>query len=149
MADDLHELSALYALDALDADDRTRYEAHLDDCDRCRDDVAAFRDTAAALAFVPEGPVPPEALRERVLAAARAERQNVVALRPRPSFAVSLAATLAVAASAAAVGFGIWAASLHHSLARDRAALRVLGDPGARRIPITGVKGSLVVTPSG
>src|SRR5947209_8434295 len=145
MADDLHELSALYALDALDRDDRARYEAHLAECERCRDQLNEFRDTAASLAFLPEGPAPPEALRGRVLAAARAEPQNVVPLRARRSVAVSAAAAVAVAASAAAVGFGIWAASLHHSLTRDQAALRVLGDPHARHIPVSGVPGTLVV----
>ena len=151
MADDLHELSALYALDALDVDERARYEEHLAECARCREEIAGLRDAASGLAFVVEGPAPPEALRGRVLAAARAEPQNVVPLAPfalRRSIAVT-AAVVAVAASAAAVGFGIWAASLHHSLSHDRAALRVLGDPRARRIPVTGAKGALVVTPSG
>jgi hypothetical protein len=54
-----------------------------------------------------------------------------------------------------AIGFGIWAASLHNRLgdeqsasAQLRAALAVLGDTHARRIAL-GTKGSLVVTPSG
>jgi anti-sigma factor RsiW len=149
MADDLHELSALYALDALDADDRARYEAHLDECARCRDDVAGFRETAASLAVLPEGSAPPEALRVRLLDAARAERQNVVALRPRRVLSVSVAVSFAVAATAAAVAFGVWAETLHHTLAQDRAALRVLGDPNARHIPVSGTTGTLVVTPSG
>src|SRR6266536_2260843 len=102
MADDLHELSALYALDALDAGDRARYEAHLDECARSRDDVASFRETAASLALLPEGQAPPDALRARVLDAVRAERQNVVPLRPRRALPVWAAAGFAVAATAAA-----------------------------------------------
>jgi anti-sigma factor RsiW len=149
MPDELHELSALYALDALDDDDRARFEEHLSTCDACRGELAGLRDAATALAFVPEGPAPPEALRGRILAGARAEPQNVVALAPRRSFAVSAAAALAVAATAAAVAFGVWAATLDHSLSRERATVSVLANPHSRRIPVQGVAGSLVVAPSG
>jgi anti-sigma factor RsiW len=147
--DDLHELSALYALDALTGDDRARFEEHLEGCDSCRDELAGLHGAASALAFAVEGPLPPAALRGRILDAASAERQNVVPLRPRRSIAVSVAATLAVAATAAAVAFGIWAASLHSSLTHERAAVRVLGDPSARRVPVSGAPGRLVVAQSG
>ena len=149
MADDLHELSALYALDALDGDDRTRFEQHLDDCERCQAELAGLRGAAGALAFAVAGPAPPPELRTRILEAARAEGQNVLPFRPRRSIAVSVAATVAVAATAAAVAFGLWAASLDHSLAGERAALRILGDPRARHIPLTELRGALVVAPSG
>jgi len=148
MTNDLHELSALYALDALADDDRARFEAHLAECEQCRRDLAGLKDTSAALAFAVEGPAPPSALRGRIIDAARAEPQNVVPLRRR-SIATSIAAVVAVAATAAAVGFGIWAATLHHSLAHERAAVRVLGDPSSRRIALSGARGELVVAPSG
>jgi anti-sigma factor RsiW len=149
MADDLHELSALYALDALDGDERARFEEHLEDCERCQGELLGLRGAAAALAFAVDGPVPPAALRSRILDAARAEGQNVVPLRRRRSIAVSVAAAVAVAATAAAVALGLWAASLDHSLTGERAALRILGDPRARHIPLTDVRGALVVAPSG
>jgi anti-sigma factor RsiW len=60
MTENLHELSALYALDVLDRDDRDRFEAHLSSCSRCRDELGGLRDAASALAFV-EGPAPPAA----------------------------------------------------------------------------------------
>lgn len=150
MSDDIHELSALYALDVLTGDERTRFEEHLRDCARCRDEVDALAGAAVELAYQPEGPAPPTALRDRVLQAAGAERQNVVALRTRrASVAVSAAASLAVAACAAAVGFGIWAASLHHSLDRARQVEAVISDPQVRRLPLTGAQGALYVAPSG
>jgi anti-sigma factor RsiW len=149
MTDDLHELSALYALDVLDAPERARFEAHLAGCDRCSSELDALRGAAMSLAFVDESIPPPPGLRDRVLAAARDEGQNVVPLRSRRSLAVSVAAVVAVAASAAAVGFGIWAATLHHSLASERAATKVLRDPLARHIPLRGTRGELVVAPSG
>ena len=36
MSVDLHQLIAPYALDALEADDRSRFEAHLALCEQCR-----------------------------------------------------------------------------------------------------------------
>jgi anti-sigma factor RsiW len=148
MADDLHILSAPYALDALTPDERARFEEHLRTCDRCQEDLAGLQDAASSLAFAVEGPAPPSVLRSAILDAARAERPNVVPLRPRRTF-TSVAAAFAVAASAAAVGFGVWAASLHDSLSNSRAAVHVLGDPASRHVPIGGSRGELVVAPSG
>ena len=149
MAEDPHELSALYALDALTGEDLTRFEAHLADCDRCRQELAGLRGAAAALAFAVEGPGPPPSLRGRILDAAHAERQNVIPFQARRSVAVSIAAAVAVAATAAAVGLGIWDAALHHSLSHDRTALSILGDPNARHVAVSGAPGELVVAPSG
>ena len=150
MAEDLHELSALYALDALAGKDLARFEAHLAECDRCRQELAGLRGAAASLAFAVEGPDPPPSLRGRILDAAHAEGQNVVPFpAARRSVAASIAAAVAVAATVAAVGLGIWAATLHHSLSHDRIALNILGDPSARHVAVTGAPGELVVAPSG
>lgn len=149
MAEDLHELSALYALDALTGEDLARFEAHLAECARCRRELAGLQGAAAALAFAVEGPVPPPALRGRILDAAREEGQNVVPFPSRRSVAVPIAAAVAVAASAAAVALGVWAASLHHSLAHERTALNILGDPSARHVAVSGAPGELVVASSG
>ena len=149
MTEDLHELSALYALDVLDAPERARFEAHLAECDRCADELESLRGAASSLAFVADATPPPPELRERILASAREEGQSVVPLRPRRSLAVSVAAVVAVAACAAAVGFGIWAATLQHSLSNERAATKVLRDPLSRHIPLQGAPGVLVVAPSG
>jgi anti-sigma-K factor RskA len=150
---DIHELTVPYALDALDDRDAREFEDHLRRCEQCRDEVTALRSTAASLAHdVPPAAPPPE-LRERILAAARAERGNVVPLRPR--WAMPVAGVAAVAACAA-VAFGIWAQTLHHTLSTREAALRaqaralsVAADPDARRIPLTGGHGALVVDPRG
>ena len=40
MADNPHELSALYALDVLDDEERARYEEHLAGCERCQSELA-------------------------------------------------------------------------------------------------------------
>lgn len=149
MADDLHTLSAPYALDALTVEERALFEEHLATCERCRSELAGLADAAASLAFAVEGPDPPPELRGRILAAARSEPSNVVVLRARRPVLAVAAASVAAVAAAAAVGLGIWAGSLHHSLSHERAAVRVLGDPSSRHIPVKGAKGELVVAPSG
>jgi anti-sigma-K factor RskA len=149
---DLHDLTAAYALDALDADETTAYEEHLAQCERCRTELAELREGAAALAFGVESPAPPPALRARILEAAAGERENVVPLRPRRPW---LSAAAAVAACAA-VGLGVWGALAQRSLdsersarAADAHALAILSDRASRRIGLTGGNGVVAVDPQG
>jgi hypothetical protein len=152
-AEALHDLTAAYALHALDPPEARAYEAHLSHCERCRGELAELSEAAAALAYAADGPEPPAGLRERILAEARADRPNVVPLRPR--WAIPAAAT-AVVAVAAAVALAIWAVSLSDRLDRRNGELRaqeraaeIIGDPAAQRFQIEGGRGSLVVTPTG
>jgi len=151
----LHEQLAAYALDALDDDERSAFEAHLAECEQCREELTDFRETAGMLAYAAEGPAPPDALRERILEQARRERpsQSVVVLRPRR--ALRLTAIAAAAAVAAAIGLGIWAASLSNSLDAERSAraaearaAAILADADSTRIPM-GERGELVRSPDG
>src|SRR4029079_6175388 len=64
----IHELTAGYALDALDPDERRAYEAHLAGCERCQQELASFWESTEALAVAASGPAPSPALRERILA---------------------------------------------------------------------------------
>ena len=103
----LHDLTAAYALDALDDDERATYETHLRACDDCRAELASLGDTVGLLASATEGPMPPAGLRDRIVTAARAERPNVVALRPRRARYYAAATALAAAVGLA---IGLWAA---------------------------------------
>jgi anti-sigma-K factor RskA len=133
----IHELSAAYALDALDPADGREFETHLAHCEECRDQVAAFQDAAAALGHGSVAPRPPLRLRERILSEARRERgENVAPLRPRWLLPATTAA--AAVAACAALALGLWAASLRSELG-DRAQV----------VALSGAQGSLVVTPSG
>lgn len=72
---DLHALSGAYALDALDADERARFEAHLMTCADCREEVASLQEAAALLGTEPVEP--PAAVRDAVLA-------GIESIRPLP-----------------------------------------------------------------
>jgi anti-sigma-K factor RskA len=145
-----HELSAAYALDALDGDELRAYESHLAGCERCREEVASFRAAAAALAYDVDPQEPPEALERRILTAARAERSNVVPLRQR--WAVPAAAFGAVAA-AVAIAFGIWTVHLSNSLdhqkqvrKNQRSLIDILSD--CSKTPMKGGSGAVCVAPT-
>lgn len=115
---DVHDLTPAYALHALDDADRERYEAHLAQCGRCREELALLLESAAALAWAVEAPAPPPQLRERILEAAGEGRENVVPLRRRRQVWQGVAAV----AACAAIGLGIWAATLERALHHERAS---------------------------
>jgi anti-sigma factor RsiW len=144
---DDHDLTAAYALDALDPDERERYEAHLATCERCREELQGFWQVSGALAHAADGPAPPPALRERIIEAARGERPNVVPLRPRRS-GRAVSAVAAVAA-VALLAVGAWGVSLSRELDDAERELAVLADPGARTIAASGGQADLVVAPTG
>ena len=145
-----HEVSAAYALDALDGDDLRAYETHLAGCDRCREDVASFRATAATLAYDVDLPAPPETLEHRILDAARAERRNVV---PLPRRWAIPAAALGVASAAAAIVLAIWAVNLSNSIDHQKqirkdqkSLIDILSD--CKPTPTQGQSGSVCVAPT-
>ena len=132
---DVHDLTAAYALDALDDVEREQYEAHLAQCARCRDELAQLSEAAAALAWAVESPAPPPALRGRILDEAGAGRGNVVPLVRRRRVWPGLAAV----AACAAVGLGVWAATLSSTLHDERAS-------AVQLIELHGRSGMLAVT---
>jgi anti-sigma-K factor RskA len=151
----IHELTAGYALDALDADERAAFEAHLEGCEPCQQELASFWEVTGGLAVAADGPAPSPALRERILDAARAEQQNVVPIDSRRRLTPVLAAATAVAA-AVAIGLGIYAVSLNGQLDDSRAALSaqetaaaVLADASATTVDMQSGSGRLVVNDAG
>jgi anti-sigma-K factor RskA len=158
----IHELTAGYALDALDPEEREEYERHLAGCTRCQEELAAFWEVTGALAVASDGPAPPPGLRERILEAARAEPQTVVSLdtvsldnarqRRRPQLLTAVAAIAAVVA----IGLGIYAISLdgklddtRSALASERDVTAVLADPNATSVEMAAGSGRLVVANDG
>lgn len=74
MTDQVHLWSGLYATDALDPDERARFEAHLATCADCRAEVAGFHETLADLAIA-GAEAPPASSRAEVLVSVAATRQ--------------------------------------------------------------------------
>ncbi len=153
----IHELTAGYALDVLDAEERWAYETHLAECERCRNELTSFWETTEALAVAASGPAPSPGLRGRILAAAGAERQVVVPFESRRQRRVApvLGAAAAIAA-VVALAVGLWATQLSSdldgtrlALERERQAAAVLADPGARTVALEAGDGRLVVDEEG
>ncbi|MEV1066678.1 anti-sigma factor [Streptomyces sp. NPDC050263] len=159
--EDLHSLAAPYALDALEGDERRRFEKHLKGCDRCAAEVRAMAEDAVRLAWSAAAP-PPAAMRDRVLAAvqrtpqehARAQvREHEPQLPPhvwgaqpppgrsrtpraRRPFFVPFATATAAAALVVAGLFAVQANRTQDQLTAERAQAReiahVLAAPDAR-----------------
>jgi anti-sigma factor RsiW len=152
----IHELTAGYALDALDPDERRAFEAHLAGCERCQVELASFWETTEALAVAASGPEPSPELRERILTDARAEPQVVVPFESRRRRAVPVLAAAAAIAAVVALGVGLWASDLSSqlddtraALDRERAAAEILVDPEARTVTLQAGDGQLVVNSQG
>ena len=152
-----HELIAGYALDALEPDDRARAKELFAGSAEAREELRALTEVAAALATATAGPAPRPELRERIVAAARAEPQTVVSLdaRRRAKAMPALAAIAAVAA-VVALAAGIWGATSSSELDDARAALErerrvsaLLADPASRSVDLAAGEGRLVVADDG
>jgi anti-sigma-K factor RskA len=155
MSQELHTLVAPYALGALDADERERFERHLADCEQCSVELGQLQEPLAALAYAAEGPAPPPSLRGRILAAARDDPRAAVYRLPRRKWVLPAAVAVAAVAACAAIGLGIWASSLSRSLDRERSA-KAAYDRAAQLLaakanakPLVGADGSLLVAKDG
>jgi anti-sigma-K factor RskA len=150
---DLHLLSGVYVLDAIDSDiERDRFERHLGRCHTCIAEVRGLREVTTRMAMA-AALRPPPALHGRVLAAVRRTRQLPPAadtkpgrgpwrerwrerMAQRPGWLPRLALAAAAAGVAAAVVLGVILAGTQHQLsnaqAENRAIARVLAAPDAR-----------------
>jgi anti-sigma-K factor RskA len=116
---DEQTLAAAYALGALDLDDRRGFEAHLESCAACREEVRSLLRVADALAHSTPQRTPRPELRERVLAdIAPAGRQTPVSKPETPARGPGLRAWLPLAAAlVAAIGLGVYNRQLQGRIA--------------------------------
>ena len=137
--DGLREATGLYVLGALDADERSRVDAHLRVCEECAAEVRSLQQVARALPYTVTLVDPPVALRQRVLAAVGAKptpKVSPVAAPPRAAAGPAPGDTplrggafwagwLSAAAMALlAAGAGVYAANLKLQL--DDVELRLI-----------------------
>ena len=105
----LHEQFAedlsLYALGALEGEERQVVEQHLDECSSCRQDLEKLRGDLALLAFSASGPRPPARSRERLMTAIAREPRRAQLPRARWAWWNVLGWAAAAAAIAIAVQF--------------------------------------------
>ena len=139
-----HTLAGPYAMDAISAPDRARFERHLTRCEDCAREIASLREATARLAAA-AAVSPPPALKARVMAAAAATRQRPpvpepeAALRtrllrarllrpwpgrpaPRKRLAMAAGAVAAAAAVVVAVVFGVGNGGMRDQLSRAQAS---------------------------
>lgn len=156
MTADIHTLTGAYALDALNDQERAAFEAHLEECRECSQEVHELRLTAAQLGLA-SAIQPPDELKQRVMAAITTTRQlppevpeeqapvaQVIPLRARRW---PLRAALAAAAAAVLIAttFGIQSYSATTQLQQAQAEVAgissVLSANDARTATGTGATG--------
>jgi anti-sigma-K factor RskA len=154
---EVHDLAAMYVVDALSLDETHDFEAHLADCVGCREEVADMRSVAEHLSRSVQAE-PPASLRVAVLAGITSTPQeppvavvdrapaadNVVQLAPRsPS---RLPYLIAAAAVLLALGFGGWGLQSHQDAqqATDQQTqiIQLLGARDVHTVTGTGPGGS-------
>jgi hypothetical protein len=139
---DLHSLTGAYVLDAIDDPaEEHRFGRHLRRCQACGAEVRGLREVATSLALAAAAE-PPQAMRERVMAAVRRTRQVAPETERqarywRPRMVGVLAAAAAVAVALAVV-LGIRLAGTQRQLsaaqAQAQAISAVLSAPDARML---------------
>lgn len=94
---------AAYALGALEQQESRSFEEHLAGCARCREELAAMRETVGSLALAAPPAAPPARLKERVLAEVRGEPAQRSTRRPRAPEWLRPGVAIGTLAAAAAV----------------------------------------------
>lgn len=174
---DVHAAVGSYVADALGADERAEFEAHLAVCETCRREVAELSEATAELSVLAESPPPPE-VRAGVLSAISTVRplppeddeelkpESDVTMTPAPRVVDEVAVArqrrltrwLGVAAAAAlviAIALGGWGYTLQQDrqtqIAQLQAEAELLSAPDVQVRAVTladGSTGSYVLSPS-
>lgn len=106
---------SLYALGALQGDERTALERHLQECAGCRRELERLRGDMALLALSTAGPKPPARARQRLVQAVAQEPRQARVARQRPWWAL-VPAFVAAAMAAIAVFFWMQSSKLEREL---------------------------------
>jgi anti-sigma-K factor RskA len=125
--DRYRDLVPLAALDALDGPDVLEFRQHLETCEGCRAELAAFERVAGGIGAGVRPVPPPPGLRQRVLAAVGAPLPRAAAVRPPRAFL-----WLGALATAAALVLGLALLATRHQLQRERARAQALAAEGAQ-----------------
>lgn len=151
---EIEELLGAYALDAVEADEADAVEQHLRECPRCRDEVAAHRQTAALLAHTgadaPAGvwdriagnleEAPPDAARAIPWAQPRRRRRRM------PVIPLMASAMAAAAVVVALLGFTVVRQNRRlDRLSLTQSATAALVNPAAHKARLVSADGRMTV----
>lgn len=128
-----HDLAGAYVLDALEPEEHVAFEAHLQTCAACREEVAQLRQVVDVLPLAVEPLEPPPDLRDRILAELDSPRQQLTVMpggtparaagaAPRRSWFLEHTAPLATAAAllvASLAGWNVYLQTHNGSSATD------------------------------
>lgn len=146
-----------YALDALEAEEKRRFEKHLRGCGECQGLLEEYRATADGLLLSLPPRLPPSRVRARLIASLASARPAPSASRPHRWPVGQLASGLALALLLA---LNLWTAAqlrdvkrqqalLQEQLRSSQTALALQANPQARTLTVSGERasGSLVLNP--
>jgi hypothetical protein len=140
---DLHTLTGVYVLNAVEPAERDRFEHHLRRCKPCGNEVRGLAETATGLAMAVAMQPPPQ-LKQRVLTAAAVTRQVPPTVEHRrrarvvlwPGRSPWLVTAVAAVVLAVVVALGVIGLITRHELdsarAQNQAIAAVLAAPDAR-----------------
>lgn len=146
---DYKEMLPAHALSALDASEAQALNEHLAECAECRQELAHWENTAAALALSAPRMEPSPAVRERIMNAVRAEKdasadQNARIIpfaSPRRSVWTSFGSLGAIAAVILFVGLIVGIVVLwkqNRRLKEEHRLVQLLTEPGSRLAELKG-----------
>ncbi|MFR9730328.1 anti-sigma factor domain-containing protein [Saccharopolyspora sp. MS10] len=162
MSTDLATLTGAYAVDALSEDERIAFEAHLESCEDCAQEVRELRAVAARLGGA-ESAAPSAELKQRVLAQVSRTRQDppppaplaehVAGPRRRSWATRSWGTRLSVAAAAAGVAlaatFGVVAVRAQQELEATQERFAAAGQRGAEMSAVLQAPDARVISTPG
>ena len=137
--EDYKAMMPAYALSALDAQEERVFSQHLSECAECRDELAEWENTAAALALSASTAEPSPQVRERIMSAVRAEK--VVQFPARRNAWTSLGSLGAIAAAilflALIAGIVVlW--QQNRAMQRELEFARLVAAPGSKMTELAG-----------
>jgi len=121
------ELAAIYALAALEGEDRLKFETHLaSGCEICRDAIFDSEKVLADLALAAPLAAPPDSVRERLFERVRRDSPVREVRKETSSGPSRLWMALAAAATLAAVGLGLYSRTLQRRAETEGVAREAL-----------------------
>jgi anti-sigma-K factor RskA len=127
LRDEAAELTGLYVLDALTAEERGVFEAHVAVCDRCAAEIQSLRPVVGALGTLAAPADPSPAVRARMLRSLRT-----------PHVSVNVAWLAAAAALVIAIGAAVYAVQLRRQVRSNQTIATILAAPDLARIDLAG-----------